>query len=293
MLLLLLGAGGVLGGCGGSDAADVVASTSHLAEIAGVIAGDRLSVVGLIPPGVDPHAYEPTPRTARLIDGSRVVVVDVVGLVPALDEMIDTAAAQTGQVVVEASKGLPTRLLGSHDDEHEGEVDPHFWLDPINVIGYVDNIKAAFIAVDPEGASIYEANAAAYSDRLRELDTWIRQQVEQIPQERRLLVTNHESFGYFADRYGFTLVGTVMGAGSAEGSPSAQELAALIDAVRASGAPAIFLETGSSPDLAEQVAGEAGLKVVSDLYTHAVGDEAPTYIDMMRHNVTRMVETLR
>lgn len=304
LLIVLLTAGGCGSEGGDSSQADVVVSTTHLAEIAANIAGDRLTVQGLIPAGADPHSFEPTPATARLIGQSRVIIVDVFGLVPVLDELIQTSAG-AGQLVVEAAAGLPARMLGEsgHSDDsaagaaepasHEGEADPHFWLDPVNVMGYVENIVAAFTAVDPEGASTFAANAAAYTEELRELDAWIVEQVSQIPADRRLLVTDHESFGYFADRYGFTVVGTVLGAGSSGGSPSAQELATLVAAVKASGVPAVFVETGSNADLASQVAREAGVEVVTDLYTHSVGEGALTYIEMMRHNVTRLVQALR
>ncbi len=117
--------------------------------------------------------------------------------------------------------------------------------------------------------------------------------MEQIPPERRLLVTNHESFGYFADRYGFEVVGTVFGTGGSQGSPSAQQLAELVKTIEETGAPAIFLEAGANQDLADQVARETGTTVVTDLYLHSLGKDAPTYIDMMRWNVNRVVEALR
>lgn len=296
---VMLGASALFASCGGepeeASPVEVVAGTSHLAEIGSAIAGDRLTVQGLIPAGVDPHSFQPTPSVATLIVESRVVIVDVFGLVPVLDELIQSSAT-SGQLVVEAAAGLtPRRLSGGHDShgEHGGDIDPHFWLDPVNVMGYVDTITKAFMSVDPEGTETFSANAARYTEELRQLDAWIKEQVALIPPERRLLVTDHESFGYFAERYGFTVVGTVLGAGSSGGSPSAQELAALVQAIKATGVPAIFMETGSNPDLAQQVAREAGVEVVTDLYTHSVGEDAPTYIDMMRSNVTRIVDALR
>ncbi len=296
LVALIAGAPALFAACGGKEeagaSADVVVGTSHLAEIASSIAGGRLTVRGLIPAGVDPHSFEPTPNVAQLIAESRVVIVDVFGLVPVLDELIQTSAT-SGQKVVEAAAGLTPRRLSSGAHQHEGGIDPHFWLDPVNVMGYVDTIAKAFVSVDPGGRETFTAGAEAYTEKLRELDAWIREQVALIPPERRLLVTDHESFGYFADRYGFKVVGTVLGAGSSGGSPSAQELAALVQAVKQAGVPAIFVETGSNPELAQQVAREAGVTVVTDLYTHSVGEDVPTYLDMMRSNVTRIVEALR
>jgi ABC-type Zn uptake system ZnuABC Zn-binding protein ZnuA len=183
---------------------------------------------------------------------------------------------------------------GGH--HHHDEGDPHFWLDPLNVVKYVENIRDGLSAADPDGKDIYTQNAAAYITQLNELDVWIKQQVSTIPEERRLIVTNHESFGYFADRYGFTIIGTIIPSVSTGSSPSAQQMARLVDHIRETGAIAIFLETGSNPKLAEQIAQETGIKVVSDLYTHSITDasgKAPTYIDMMKYNVKAIVEALK
>lgn len=184
----------------------------------------------------------------------------------------------------------------AHEHEHHHEGDPHFWFDPTLVVKYVENIRDGLVAADPDGKDTYTANAAAYIAELNELDAWIKTQVEQIPAERRLMVTDHHTFGYFADRYGFTIIGALVPSFSTGASPSAQELAELINQVKDIGAPAIFLESSSSPQLARQVAAETGAKVVTDLYTHSItepGGKAPTYIDMMKHNVTLIVEALK
>lgn len=186
--------------------------------------------------------------------------------------------------------------LGMAAGHHHHEADPHFWLDPNLTIRYVENIRDGLSQVDREGAATYAANAAAYIEQLKALDAWIVEQVQQVPPERRLLVTNHESFGYFADRYGFKIVGTVLPSVSSSASPSAQQLARLVEHIRASGAPAVFLETGSDARLAEQVAAETGAKVVSDLYTHSLTEPAgpaPSYLAMMRHNVTQIVNAMK
>jgi len=177
---------------------------------------------------------------------------------------------------------------------HEG--DPHFWLDPTLAVRYVENIRDGLIQADPAGKEIYTRNAAAYIAKLNELDGWIRQQVQQVPEERRRIVTNHESFGYFADRYGFRVIGTVLPSVSTGASPSAQQLARLVDHIKAAGAPAIFLETGASPRLAEQIAQETGVRVVTGLHSHSItaaGGPAPTYLDMMRANTQMIVDALK
>lgn len=266
---------------GGGNALSVLADTTFLADIAQNVAGDRMDVSAILPVGTDPHSFEPTPQDARLVAESDAVIINVAGLVPQLDDVI-AAIDGDGPVVIEAAG----ELVGARDD-------PHVWLDPVRVVSYVARINEGLVALDPEGAEVYRVNADAYSGALRELDGWIAQQVETIPAERRLLVTNHESLGYFAERYGFQIVGTVFPTVAGEGAPSARQLATLVDDIKATGAPAIFLETGSNADLADQVGRETGAEVVTELYAGSLGDHAGTYIDMMRWNVTLIVEALR
>ncbi|MGC8780236.1 MAG: metal ABC transporter substrate-binding protein [Anaerolineae bacterium] len=292
----------------------VLAVETFLADMAQNVAGDRLKVDSLIPIGVDPHGFEPTPQDVARIAESQVLIVNGAGFETWLDRVLANAGGR--QVVVVASTGLAMREPGEGEmaHEHAGEAtgggtpppeqehahhhegDPHFWLDPVAAIKYVENIRDGLSAADPAGRETYAANAAAYIARLQELDDWIKAQVAIIPPERRLLVTNHESFGYFADRYGFTIVGTVIPSVSTGASPSAQEMAALVEHIKEAGAPAIFLETGSNPQLARQIAQEAGVKVVTELFTHSITDAsgpAPNYIAMMRYNVQAIVEALK
>ncbi len=189
-----------------------------------------------------------------------------------------------------------TEAGADEHDHHHHAGDPHFWLDPLSVIKYVENIRDGLIAADPAGREVYTQNAAAYIAQLNDLHAWIETQVAQIPPERRVLVTDHDTLGYFADRYGFTVLGAIIPNVSSGASPTAQEMAQLIDQVKSSGAPAIFVESIASPQLANQVAAETGAKVVTDLYTHSVTapeGKAPTYIAMMRHNVETMVAALK
>ena len=201
------------------------------------------------------------------------------------------------QLTVVAAQGLTYRNVTQQETvqaEHPTG-DPHFWLNPLNVITYVNNIRDGLIKVDPAGRAIYTQNAANYIVKLHDLDAWIQSQVAKIPPADRLIVTNHESFGYFADRYGFTIVGTLLPSFSDVASPSAQELARLIDAIRASHVRVIFLETGTNRALAQQVALDTHVKVVADLYTHSLsGSEgpAPTYIQMMKYDTTQIVQAL-
>ncbi len=279
---------------GGQTALKVVAAETFLADIAQNVAGDRVKIDVLMPLGVDPHSYEPTPADVAKIADSNMLIVNGAGFEEFLTKLLENAGGQ--RTIIEAATGLTQRKLreGEHAEEHEG--DPHFWLDPNNVIKYVENIRDGLSQADPAGAATYQANAEAYIVKLQELDRWIANRVQEVPPANRLLVTNHESFGYFADRYGFRIIGTVMPGVSTGSAPSAQQLAQLIDHIKQTGAKAIFLETGTNPQLAQQAAREAGIKMVTGLYSHSIteaGGAAPTYLDMMKFNTDAIVTALK
>ena len=305
IIIIVVGISILLAGCqpivsAGSSTIRVLAVETFLADIVQNVSGERIQVESLIPLGLDPHAFEPTPQDVARIADSQVLVVNGAGFEEWLQPVLTNTGGQ--HVVIEASKGLTGRTEREGEEvedaahEHHDDGDPHFWLDPISVVKYVENIRDGLAQADPEGTKIYQANAAAYILQLQELDRWVVEQVKSIPPEKRLLVTNHESLGYFADRYGFKIAGTVIPSVSSDASPSAQQLAHLVDQIGSVKARAIFLETGSNPRLAEQVAGETGVKVVTDLYTHSVtapGGPAPTYIEMIKANVNAIVEALK
>lgn len=310
LALLLAGCQGNAGTAGPGalitgDTPGVLAVESFLADIAQNVAGDRLHVETLMPLGLDPHAYEPAPQDVARVADAGVLIVNGAGFEGWLAELLANAGGE--RLVIEASKGLTPRTPQAeeeaahteedHADEgHDHEADPHFWLDPTLAVQYVENIRDGLSRADPEGAATYAANAAAYSAELNALDAWIQAQIEQIPAEQRLIVTNHESLGYFADRYGLRIVGAVTPSSSSSASPSAQQLAALADLIRSSGAPAILLETGASTQLAAQLHDETGIAVVTGLYTHSLtpaDGDAPTYLAMMRYNTQAIVDALR
>ena len=285
----------------GKGVAPVVAVETFLADFARQVAGDRIEVRSLIPAGVEPHGYEPTPQDIAAVTGARMLIVNGAGLESFLVKLLANAGGD--RPIVEASAGLSSRTAREGEVLEGGliatgpsaETDPHFWLDPSMAEKYIMNIRDGFIRIDPDGESLYRANAEGYIARLGELDRWIAGQVAAIAPSERKLVTNHESLGYFADRYGFRIIGTVIPSVSTEASPTARQLARLVDGLRAAGAKAVFLETGANPQLARQVAQEAGIRVVTELYTHSLTDAsgpAPTYLAMMRHDVRTIITSL-
>lgn len=272
---------------------NIVAAETFLADIAQNVAGERATIKSLMPIGVDPHSFEPTPQDVATVAESNVLIVNGAGFEGFLDELLQNAGGQ--RTVIEASAGLTPRQPAATENVDE-PLDPHFWLDPNNVIKYVENIRDALQKIDPATAVYYGANADTYIEQLKALDRVIRDQVATIPESRRLIVTNHESFGYFADRYGFKVIGTIIPSVSTDAAPSAQQLAQLIDTIKATGASAVFLETGTNPQLAQQIASETGIKVVTDLYSHSISEPrgpAPTYVDMIQSNALAIVKALK
>jgi ABC-type Zn uptake system ZnuABC Zn-binding protein ZnuA len=270
---------------------NVMAVETFLADIVRNVAGDRLVVDSLLPINSDPHSYQPAPRDIINVSKSNVLVINGGGIETFIAPLLDNAGGS--RLLITASDGL-TPLPDPGGEHPEG--DPHFWMDPNNVIRYVENIRDGLIEADPQGSQFYVDNAAAYVVQLQDLDAWIVEQVAKIPPSYRQLVTNHESLNYFAARYGFDVVGSIIPSVSSESAPTASQLAGLIDQIRASGARAIFMETGANTDLANQIAAETNVILVTNLYTASVSDingPAPTYITMMKYNVDQIVNALK
>jgi ABC-type Zn uptake system ZnuABC Zn-binding protein ZnuA len=216
------------------------------------------------------------------------------------EEFADLLESASGRLV-DLSTRVPLRRLEAADGEAHGahaddgvDVDPHVWFDPTNVMIWTDAVEEALVGLDPDGASVYAANAAAAREGLVALDLWIWEEVSRVPRAARTLVTDHQVLGYFASRYGFEQVGTVFPGASTLAEPSARDLAALVDTVRALGVPAIFVGTTVSSTLAEAIAADTGAEIVR-LYTGSLSDgsgPAGSYVDLMRFNVDAIVGAL-
>ncbi len=269
----------------------VLATETFLGDIAQNIAGARLTVETLLPLTVDPHEFQPTPQDAARIADSQVLIVNGLSYETWLAKTLQNSGGP--RLLVTATDGLKPKTdpSGAHLDG-----DPHLWMDPLNVIRYARNIRDGLTQADPAGKDIYAANTEAYIAKLNALDQWVKSEVAQIPPEKRLLVTNHDALGYFAAAYGFQVAGTIIPSVTDQAAPSAQQLAGLIKTIQSSGAPAIFLDAGENGNLAEQIASESRVKVVTDLYVESLSapdGPAPTYIDMIKHDVTEIVTALK
>ncbi|HWP26761.1 MAG TPA: zinc ABC transporter substrate-binding protein [Xanthobacteraceae bacterium] len=272
----------------------VVATFSILADFVHNVGGDRVTVHALVGANGDVHVYQPTPADAKLVAGANVVVVNGLGYEGWLDRLIRASATKLKPVV--ASEGIKPRRSSGHghgDGHSHGQFDPHAWQSVANAKIYVANIRNALIAADPAGKAAYEANAAAYLAKLDALEREVREVAARIPPERRRIITNHDSFGYFAEAYGLEML-AAQGV-STETQPSAKELAALIRQIRARKIGGVFMENITDPRLIERIAKETGARIGGVLYSDALtrpDGPAPTYIDLIRHNIRMLASAL-
>jgi len=295
-------AAGLLASCGGTseppDASGgritVVATTSIWGDVVRSIVGDDAVVDVLVPIGADPHAYQPSSRDAAAIQNADLVVANGLGLEEGLHDVLEAATGE-GAEVLELGPMLGPLPFGEEAGESEhGTFDPHVWMDPGRVAAAADIIAETLSAVDP--SVDWEARAEAYRFELMGADGHIVDILNAVPAGARFMVTNHDAFGYFADRYDFTILGVVIPGGSTLADPSSSDLADLVDLMRATGTTVIFVETSSPTALADAVASELGSSVsVVDLYTGslgAAGSGADTLIGMLTVNAESIAAAL-
>ncbi|MGA9601660.1 MAG: zinc ABC transporter substrate-binding protein [Methylocystis sp.] len=262
----------------------VVASFSILGDFLREVGGDAVAVSVIVGPNSDAHVYEPTPADARKVNEARLVFVNGLGFEGWFDRLV--AAADAKSRVVVASAGIAPRKL-------DGGLDPHAWQNVANARRYVENIRDALKAADPQRAAFYEARAAAYLATLEALDKEVAAAVAAIPKQKRRIVSTHDAFGYFSARYGLEFIAPE--GVSTEAEPSARDIARIIDAARREKVAAVFLENISDPRLAQRLAKESGVKLGGELYSDALSKPdgpAASYVAMMRHNVGELTKAL-
>jgi zinc/manganese transport system substrate-binding protein len=279
----------------------ILTSFTILADMIGRVGGDRVAVSALVPADGDAHVFQPSPADAKKAADAKLVVLNGLHFDDWLARLVDAAA--TKPRLIKASDGLtPRNPVEEHDghghkdaDKHgrPHDVDPHAWQSVANVKIYVENIRKALSEADPEGAQDYAANAAAYQKELEALDAEIRAAVAALPKERRVVVTTHDAFGYFADAYGLNFVAPK--GVSSEAEASAKDVARIIRQIKAEKIPAVFLENISDPRQMQRIAAETGAKIGGKLYSDSLSaptGPAGTYIEMMRHNIRELTKAL-
>jgi ABC-type Zn uptake system ZnuABC Zn-binding protein ZnuA len=278
---------------GGGHVIKVVTTTTQLTDFARVIGGRDVSVYSVLKANVDPHDYEPTPADIDALARADVIVKNGLGLETWFEETIRSASPRG--VIVDASAGVP--LLRANGSPDEKDADPHIWHNPENAKIMVGNIASAFVAVDPAAAGRFDANLAAYSAQLDQLDADIASQVATLSNKK--LVTNHDAFGYYVAHFGLDFVGSIIPSFDSQAELSAADISDLVAKIKAQGVKAVFTESSLPAKTAAALASEAGVKVVAGndaLYGDTLGppgSDGDTYLKMERHNTTAIVENLR
>jgi ABC-type Zn uptake system ZnuABC Zn-binding protein ZnuA len=297
LMLLAILATWMTAACGGGDdggaatgtGLKVVATTTQIGALVREVAGGEVELTVLLPAGADAHDYEPSPKAVAQIKNAQVVLVNGIGLDAWLDDVISGAGAER---VVAVTAGIALRQVAGGP----AEGDPHVWHDPENVKVMVGNIAAALSRADPDKAAIFRANSDAYKAKLDAVDAQIRALIESIPAENRKVVTNHDSLGYFFDRYGIEFAGAIIPGTSKDAQPSAKELADLTNLIKREGVKAILAEEEVDPKVARQLATDTGVAIVTGLYADSLGapgSGADTIDGMLLSNATKIAEALR
>lgn len=263
---------------------DVVASFSILGDFVRNVGGERIAVTTLVGANGDAHVYTPSPTDAKKIADAKLVVVNGLGFEGWLPRLVKSSGGKA--TVVTASRGIAPRKLDSHED-------PHAWQSVDNARIYVANIRDALAKADPAGTDTYKANAEAYLAKLAVLDHDVKAAVATIPEAHRKVISTHDAFGYFAAAYGIEFIAP-QGV-STDSEPSAKDIAVIITQLKISKIPAVFLENIADPRLMRRIAAETGAKIGGTLFSDSLTAEngdAPTYIDMVRHNIKALTSAL-
>jgi len=285
------GSGSAAGG--GGRTLNVVATTTQVQDFTRNVGGDRVKVTGILKPNVDAHDYEPAPADIDAVARADVLVKNGVGLEPWLDDVVRSAGFHG--TMVDASRGVTIRP-GSQAREGQKEGDPHIWQDPRNAKVMATNIEQALAGAEPAAAPVFKANLAAYAAKLDALDAWVAAQVKGLSNKK--VVTNHDAFSYYLDRYGLELVGSVIPSFDTSAELSGREIQDLVARIKAAKVKAIFAESSLPPKTAATVAREAGVRIVEGdgaLYGDALGPAGSggdTYIKSIEHNTKTIVSAL-
>jgi ABC-type Zn uptake system ZnuABC Zn-binding protein ZnuA len=279
-LALLAAACGEDDSGGSTGGFEIVATTTQAADLARNVAGDRATVTGLMAANADPHEYEVRPRDLEALVEAGLIVRSGGDLDEWLQEAIEGSGTEAPVLT------LIDRVRARPDD-------PHWWQDPRNAERAVVAIRDALVQADPDSAAEYRANAEAYLTRIRALDRAVEQCIDKVPEERRKLVTTHDALGYYADRYGIEVVGTVIPALTTAGQPSAGETAELVETIRDEGVETIFAESSVDPSVEAAIAREAGARVGGELWADTLGPQGSsgaTYLESIAANTRALVD---
>lgn len=264
----------------------VVSTASIFADMAENIAGGHVTVKTIVPVGGDPHIYDPTPADAQLVASADLILRNALTFEGWLDDLI--ASANTKAKVVTITQGVEAIHA-----VHKNSSDPHAWMSAANGLIYIENIKNALVELDPDNREVYEFNYGVYRKQLEELDAYIFNEVKKIPERRRILITSHDAFEYYGQRYGLRLE-SVLGI-STDAEAQTSDMVRLSSVIRESGVPAVFIETTVNPKLLQQIATDNKVRIGGKLFSDSIGDkksDAPSYYEMLKYNTDTIVKAL-
>ncbi|WP_261641490.1 metal ABC transporter substrate-binding protein [Erwinia mallotivora] len=268
---------------------DTVASFSVLADIVKEVGGDHVRVKSLVGFNGDPHSFEPTPQDSQALSKADVVFVSGLGLEGWMDRLI-SASEYKGKVVV-ASDGITTRKM---EEDGKTITDPHAWNSMKNGEVYASNVMNALIAADPQDAAYFHQRGSAYLEQLEKLDKWAQSSFAAVPVAKRKVLTSHDAFGYFGERYGVSFLSPV--GFSTESEASASDVAGLITQLKKEHIRSYFIENQTDPRLVKQIAAATGAQPGGELFPEALtkkGGEADSYVAAFKHNVNAMISSMK
>lgn len=268
---------------------NAVASFTVLADVVKQVGGEHVNVKSLVGPNGDPHTFEPTPQDSQALAKADIVFVSGLGLEGWMDRLV-SASGYKGEPVV-ASRGVSTRSM---EEEGKTVTDPHAWNSMYNGVIYATNVMNALIKADPQDADAIRRSGENYIQKLQALDSWAKTSFATVPTAKRKVLTSHDAFGYFGQRYGVTFLAPV--GFSTEAEASASEVGGLIKQLQAEHIHSYFIENQTDPRLVKQIASATGAQPGGELYPEALSQPsgpAPTYVAAFRHNVDAMIRSMK
>lgn len=265
----------------------VVSSASIFDDMAKNIGGDKIEHHSIVPIGGDPHKYEATPDDAKLVGRADLILINGLTFEGWINEVIENSGTKARTVTI--TEGIKP----IESTEHKNAVDPHAWMDAENGLIYIKNIRDALITADAQNAAFYERNYTTYKSQLEALHLYIKQKIESIPAEQRILITSHDAFSYFGNKYGMT-INAMMGV-STEADAQTSDLKRIIASIRDHKIKAIFVESTINPKVLQQIAKDQHVVIGGNLYADSIGEEGTeggTYIGMLKHNADTIAKAL-
>ena len=265
----------------------VVSTASIFSDMAANIAGDQLEIQTIVPIGGDPHIYEPTPGDAQKVSEADLILKNGLTFEGWLNELIDNSGTEAKVITI--TDGIPPIT----SEKYQNSTDPHAWMDAQYGLIYIENIKNALVELDPDNSDIFEFNYQLYKQQLEDLDAYIISEIQKIPESQRILITSHDAFQYYGRRYGIRLE-SILGT-STDAEAQTSDIIRLNKIIKDSNVPAVFIESTINPKMLEQLAKDNKISIGGKLFADSLGDEAseaPTYLDMLKHNTDAMVSAL-